>query len=110
MGKTGISFKKVKRVTLPNQCMSLREIIKRFVRHEALPVLQEGVYEDRFGDLEKLAKADITEQLEEADRLKNVVSDYVVSQKKKAAEEKAKAAAAAMPPVVVPPPVVPPTV
>lgn len=64
------SFKRVKRVTVPNQSMSLREVLRRYVRREPLPGSNDGVYEERFGDLEKMAKADIVVQMEHVEDLK----------------------------------------
>lgn len=51
-----------KRVTVPNQAMSLREMLKRFVRREPLPVEKEGVYIETEYDLEKIPHMDRTEQ------------------------------------------------
>ena len=92
----GQSFVGVKRVTVPNQSMSLREIVRRFVRRESVPTLsQDGVYETRFGDLEKLKSADMFDQFEEAERLRGLVNDFDAREKKaaqeKAAQEKADA-------------------
>lgn len=58
---------------IPNQSMTLREIIKRFVRKESLPISKEGHYEDRYGDLEKMSKQDITTQMEMAEVLKEKI-------------------------------------
>lgn len=69
------SFKDVKSVTVPNQCMTLAEIIKRFVRKESLPIGREGFYEDRMGDLEKLGNEDIVVQLERAADLKSKIKN-----------------------------------
>lgn len=65
-----IDFSKSKNVTVPNQSMSLQEIIRRFTRKESLPIEKEGTYEDRFGDLEKLSRQDITVRLERAGEIK----------------------------------------
>lgn len=81
----GQSFKGVKRYAVPNQSMTLQEILRRFIRKESLPVAKEGVYEERFGDLEKLSKKDITEQFEVVEELKQV------SRKKKKFDEDEKA-------------------
>lgn len=59
-----------KKQTVPNQSMSLMEIIKRFTRKESLPIEKPAVYEDRFGDLEKLSREDITVKRERAQQLK----------------------------------------
>jgi len=64
------SFVGVKIVTIPDQSMTLREIIKRFVKRQSLPIMQDGVYEDRYTDLEKLAKSDLTIQHEYISDLK----------------------------------------
>lgn len=84
--RKGQSFKGVKKFVVPNQSMTLQEILRRFIRKESLPVAKDGIYEERFGDLEKLAKKDITEQFEVVEELKEV------SRKKKKfdAEEKAR--------------------
>lgn len=90
--------------TVPNQSLSLREIIRRFIRRESLPVHMEGVYEERFGDLEKMSKADIVEQMETVESLKSSIDDFKKRRKKadddaqkKEDEEKKKAATAAQP-------------
>lgn len=79
----GQSFVNVKRCTVPNQSMGLREIIKRFVRRESLPIMNEGVYEERYGDLEKMAKSDITEQHESIDKFKKMQKDFKKQEKDK---------------------------
>jgi len=63
-------FSKTKNMVVPNQSMTLREIIKRFTRREALPIQKTGVYESRFGDLEKLSREDITVRMETAETLR----------------------------------------
>jgi len=91
----GQSFVDVKRTVIPKQNMSLREIVKRFVRREPLPVSHEGLYEERFGDLEKLAKADIVIQMEEVERIKAQIASfekkYQEQQEKLRKEREAKA-------------------
>lgn len=81
------SFAGAKRLTVPKQSLSLAEIVKRFVRREALPVgVKEGIYETRFGDLEKLSMMDIHDQLEHAAELKAQVEAF--NQRSKAQAEK----------------------
>lgn len=54
------SFKGVKKVTVPNQSMSLRTIIQKFVRNEPVNISSsEGYYEESMGDLEKLQHQDL---------------------------------------------------
>lgn len=92
----GRSFKGVERVTVPNQALSLREIIKRFVRREALPNSStEGSYEDRFGDLEKMTKADPVVQQEFAKDLGKKLDVIDKREREKIAKAKAKAEAEA---------------
>jgi len=68
------SFKDSKIHTVPSQAMTLKEILTRFVRREKLPVMREGIYETRMGDLEKLSREDITVQMERAEELKTNIS------------------------------------
>lgn len=69
--------------------MSLREIVKRFVRRESLPVSKEGHYEERFGDLEKLKHADITVQMERIQELKAQIAKWNERVKKAEADRAA---------------------
>lgn len=78
---TGQSFVGVKRTVVPKQSMSLREIVKRFMRRESLPLSREGNFEERFGDIEKMSKLDITEQFDKADELKASIGKFKKRQK-----------------------------
>lgn len=78
----GQDFSKCKVVTIPNQSMTLLQIIQRFVRKESLPVEHEGFYQEGAGDLEKQRREDLTVLHERA------VSVY---KSRAAAEAKAKA-------------------
>lgn len=69
----GQSFVGVKRVVIPNQSMTLHEILERFTRKEALPVMREGYYETRFGDIEKMSMAPIDVQRDYAENMKQFV-------------------------------------
>lgn len=93
------SFKLEKRITVPQQSMTLHEIIRRFVRREQLPVLKEGTYETRMGDLEKLAKEDISVQMERVEEIRKNIDEGTKRLKakededvKRAIEEKARKA------------------
>ncbi|AXH74429.1 MAG: hypothetical protein [Microviridae sp.] len=99
-----------KKTVVPNQSMTLREILKRFVRKESLPVSTEGSYHEGDYDLEKLAKSDITEQYEVIEELKKKVKrkkkevdDYQLEQKKKQDEDRAKGQQDPNPPKTEPP-------
>lgn len=73
----GLDFKGTKRVVVPNQCLSLDEIVRRFVRREPLQVTsKEAFYEERFGDLEKIAKGDLVEQEEAINDLKAKIAAF----------------------------------
>lgn len=101
----GQKFKGVKKVTVPSQSMSLAEILKRFTRKESLPVEKDGVYEDRFGDLEKLKHEDITVRHEKVEEIKSAVRAHNKrvkdkhEQEQKEKEEKEKAGKASPAPV-----------
>jgi len=84
------TFEGVQRVTLPNQCMSLAEMFRRFVRREPLPVEKKGVYIEGEHDLEKLAQLDRVEQDELLDQLKADTASKEKRAKEKAKEELAK--------------------
>lgn len=102
--RKALSFKGVKEVVLPDQSMGLREIIKRFIRKESLPVQKEGFYEERFGDLEKLSNEDMIVQLDRAkeigewlakakakmDKIEKEKADAIQAASAKEAERKAK--------------------
>lgn len=83
----GKDFSKVKSITVPNQNMTLRDILKRFIRKESLPVEMEGVYYEGLGDLEKLQTEDITVRKEMAADLRRNIARAKSAQK--AAAEKA---------------------
>lgn len=73
----GQSFAGVKRVVVPMQSLSLKEIIRRFVKQESLPISKEGVYDDRFDyDLEKLAHEDLTVQHEVIEEMKQKAAEF----------------------------------
>lgn len=85
-------FVGVKRCTLPNQCMSLAEMLRRYVRREPLPAAKDGVYVETDYDLEKLTKMDRVEQEEVLTEIKETVSKKrkrVEEEDKRVSEEKA---------------------
>lgn len=84
-------FSKVKKQVVPNQSMSLKEIVTRFIRRESLPVSKEGIYEERFGDLEKLTKADVTIKEDRIEELKAQLKESKLRIKAKEEEAKKKA-------------------
>lgn len=94
----GLSFKDCKVLTVPNDALTIRQIIARFVRNQSLPVQKEGVYMDVGEDIEKIRKADFTEREEflarHGEKVKSMKKklDEKEAFDKKAAEEKAEAA------------------
>lgn len=99
MADKGISFKGVPNILVPDQGMSLNDILKRFTRGEAVPVGQPVHYEDagdRFDiDVEKMQFADMTERAEFSKKLQEVRDEYDRQMKEKAKADKAKAEAEA---------------
>lgn len=87
----GQSFKHVKRNTVPNLALSLREILRRYVRREPMPTAHDGYYEERFGDIEKMKRMDIVDQLAKADELHEAISAFEKREKDNAAKAKADA-------------------
>lgn len=71
----GQSFDGVKNNVIPSQSMGLKEIIRRFVRRESLPMEKDGIYEENMGDLEKLAKQDLVIQHERIEELKRNLAE-----------------------------------
>lgn len=94
----GQDFKNVKVVTVPNQSMSLREIIQRFTRKESLPIEKDGIYVEGLGDLEKMDKADIQEKREAYERVKSNVSKIKKQIEDKEEEKKKRAPGSSPPP------------
>lgn len=84
-------YSKTKVIVVPNQSMTLKQIIARFLRKEPLPIEKEGFYAEGFGDVEKMAKQDITTIREHGEQLKAKFKSYEAM--KKADEEKKKAEA-----------------
>lgn len=83
------SFADAERLVVPNQSLSLKQILQRFVRREQLPILREGVYEERFGDLEKMARMDMVDRAEIADDLREKIAGFERREKEREEKEKA---------------------
>lgn len=92
-------------IVVPDQSLTLKDILERFTRGEAMPIARD----EQFGgnedlddplnfDLEKLVKADMTERDEVAQKIKEMRVQAEREEKergRKEAEHKAKAKAAA---------------
>lgn len=93
---------KVEKLTVPDQSLSLQDILERFTRKEALPIGKEVSYNDEVEidspfavDLEKLAKADIIDKNEAVAQWKEVSQTYEREQKAREAQQKKAAEKAA---------------
>jgi len=82
-------FDGVKRLTLPDQAMSLAEMFRRFVRREPLPVEKAATYIETNYDLEKIAKLDRVEKDEilAVMREETKLAEHKVAQAKKKKQE-----------------------
>lgn len=86
-----------KKLVVPNQALSLRDIIERFTRNEAVPVGREVVWDDDAEiDLEKLSHADIVDKMEYRDEMIAKQKAYQKQEKRKAEKLKADAEAKAL--------------
>lgn len=61
------------RLTVPRGCMSIAEMLRRYVRREALPAERRGIYVDVGYDLEKVAGMDRVEQQDVLDQVREDV-------------------------------------
>lgn len=75
-----------KKLTVPDQSMSLKEILHRFVRNETVAVGREGVYVESEDDLEKVAHLDLVEKDEFIARQKEKQKRYDAQEKAKEKE------------------------
>lgn len=80
--RAGQSFKKSQKFVVPNQSMTLQEIIRRFVKREPLPQMKDGSYHEGEYDLEKLAKEDRVVRDEVLEEVKRDVEVKKVRAKK----------------------------
>lgn len=76
---------------VPDQSMSLREILERFTRGEAVPIGKEGTFDDHADsddsiDLEKIAKADLVDREEYHAKLQETKNAYEKQEKAKSAK------------------------
>lgn len=68
--KTKRSYVSGKKTFVPMASMSIQEMLRRFVRREALPVEKEAVYIDAGYDLEKVSKMDRVDQQDILDEVR----------------------------------------
>jgi len=86
----GVDFRSIKKQVVPNQSMSLQEIIERFTRGEPLPIGQEGSFSEGEDDLEKLKTMDLVDKQEYIDKLKSTQKSYEKQEYEKSMAEKAR--------------------
>lgn len=93
----GVDYTGVEDIVVPDQSMSLEEILHRFTRGETLPVgMEMEMGDDSLDnplniDLEKLANSDLVDKEEFIGKLRDVQARYNEQEKQKAADAKAKA-------------------
>lgn len=98
----GADYKAVKRVTVPNQAMSLHEILTRFTRGEEIPVGQPVAYsevddiaESLNVDIEKIKYYDLVDRAEFSEKLNDVVDRFKKQETRKKQKADREAADAA---------------
>lgn len=79
----GTDYTNVIDQVVPDQSMSLREILTRFTRGEKLPVGHEVSYHESDTDLEKLTNADLVDKADFVDKMKEVKVRFDKQEKKK---------------------------
>lgn len=79
-----------KKIVVPNQAMSLHEILTRFTRNEELPIGKDAEYDDGPDDLEKVRHMDLVDREEYMDKLKETQKQYKAQEDKKVKDEKAR--------------------
>lgn len=83
-------------LTIPDQAMSIQEIVKRYVRNLPVDVIQrEGVYLDQSEfDFEKMSRADFGEKARMADEFAARAADVEAEYNERVTEEREKQEAA----------------
>lgn len=82
----GKSYEGEIELTVPDQTMSLREILERFTRNEPLPIGKEVSYHESEDDLEKIQHMDLVDRAEYVEKLKETQRKY--DKQEKARKEK----------------------
>lgn len=77
-----------KREVVPDQSMSLEEILSRFTRGEAVNVGKDVNYHESNDDLEKVSRMDLVDKAEYSEKLRQTQFDFNKQQKAKAAAER----------------------
>lgn len=80
VGQTGFGPKTV----VPNQALSLEEIIARFTRGETLSIGRDVSYHESDDDLEKVSHMDLVDREEFVEKLKTTQKEFEKQEKRKA--------------------------
>jgi len=92
----GKSFEGQKDLVVPDQSLTLREILERFTRGEPVAVGQDAVFDDDSDeDLEKLSHMDLVDKAEYVEKLKQVQKAHERQEKERERKEKEDAQKAA---------------
>lgn len=87
----GKDFTKIPKITVPDQSLSLQEILERFTRGETQAIGNPVYYMDTQYDLEKVAKMDLVDKQAFIDEQKLVSKHWNQQEAKKAAQLKEQA-------------------
>lgn len=71
-------------LVVPNQALTLRQILERFTRNQALPVGRETGYDEGEEDLEKVAHMDLVDKAEHMEKWRKTQKAYEAQEKAKA--------------------------
>jgi hypothetical protein len=72
----GQDYSKESKLTVPNQAMSLQEILNRFVRNEPLAIGKDVNYHESDDDLEKLARLDPVDKMAYIQKMQEVQDKF----------------------------------
>lgn len=75
-------------ITVPDQSLSLEEILQRFTRGEPIQAGHDTSYHESEDDLEKVSHMDLVDREEYVDKLKITQANYDKQEKRKAKAEK----------------------
>lgn len=75
-----------KRLVVPNQAMSLQEILERFTRNEPLPIGKDVSYHESDDDLMRVSRMDLVDRQEYVQKLEETKKAY--DRQEKAKEKK----------------------
>lgn len=78
------------KLVVPNQSMSLLEILTRFTRGEQLPVGKDVVYHESDEDIEKLKHMDLVDRAEYIEKLEQTKKTYEKQERDKEKAEREK--------------------